>query len=96
MLVFFLGTNAVKDVDSALVSNDPALLLQALHNPALQLVDVDPKNITHYARLLNNKKAEKIAESGDPDSILWIDEIQECVHRGNFQTKHALKREFHN
>ena len=90
---FFLsGVNAVNDVNSALISNDRDAVLAALQNPALQLQNVQPNNITHYLRLLNKKKQEKVEESGDPDVALWIDEIQSCIDLANRQTRLALKR----
>ena len=88
------GVNAVTDVNNALASDDPEAVLRALQNPALQLQNVDPANITHYLRLLNKKRAEKVEQTGDSNSILWIDEIQNCIDTGNLQTKQALKREF--
>ena len=81
-------------MNNALASDDPEAVLRALQNPALQLQNVDPANITHYLRLLNKKRAEKVEQTGDSNSILWIDEIQNCIDTGNLQTKQALKREF--
>jgi len=81
-------------VNDALLSNDRDAVLLALQNPALQLQNVDPTNITHYLRLLNKKKAEKAEESGDPDVLLWIDEIQACIDQANRQTRVALKRKW--
>ena len=94
VMFFFLGVNAVNDVNNALLSNDKEAVLLALQNPALQLHNVDPNNITHYLRLLNKKKAEKAEETGDPDVALWIDEIQACIDLANRQTRIALKRKW--
>jgi len=79
-------------MNEALSANDREAVLCALQNPALKLSNVVPENITHYLRLMNKKKAEKSAETGDPDPALWIEEIQECIDVGNSQTKQALKR----
>ena len=87
-----LGVNAVNDVNSAISLGGPDAVLRSLQNPALQLQNVDPANITHYLRLLNKKKLEKMEETGDPNAMLWIDEIQNCINTGNYQTKQALKR----
>lgn len=86
----------MNDVNKALTSVDRDAVLKSLQNPALQLQNVEPKNITHYVRLLNKKRAEKAAECGDSDVELWIDEIQACIDDGNKQTRIALKREFFN
>ena len=89
---FYSGINAVNDVNNALSLNDRDAVLLALQNPALQLQNVEPRNITHYLRLLNKKKDEKVKDSGDPHVALWIDEIQACIDVANRQTKLALKR----
>lgn len=80
------------DVNEALALDDRESVLLALQNPALQLTNVDPKNITQYIRLMSKKKTQKAEESGDPDAVLWIEDIQECIDRGNLQTRQALKR----
>nr|CAB3256707.1 IQ motif containing GTPase activating protein homolog [Phallusia mammillata] len=83
---------AVNDVNDALASNDRDAILLALQNPALQLTNVEPENITHYLRLMKKKKQEKMEETGDPDAALWIEEIQSCIDQGNHQTRQALKQ----
>nr|XP_039271363.1 ras GTPase-activating-like protein IQGAP1 isoform X2 [Styela clava] len=83
---------AVSSLNDAMDSGDVDTMKQALLDPKLQLENFEPKNLTHYVRLLQKKKEEKSKETGDPNPALWIEEIQGCINEANRQTQIARKQ----
>ena len=76
----------LNSLNEALSSGDKEALLTALLNPALHLINVNPKSTAFYIRILGEKKSEKIAETGDDKFLLSAEDIQESIDLANVYT----------
>ncbi|XP_029430405.1 ras GTPase-activating-like protein IQGAP1 [Rhinatrema bivittatum] len=82
---------AIGLINEALDDGDSKKTLQALQLPAAKLEAVDPKVAQHYQETLVRAKREKAQDTRDDSAVLWLDEIQDGVHRSNKDTLDAQR-----
>ncbi|XP_074862590.1 ras GTPase-activating-like protein IQGAP1 isoform X2 [Carettochelys insculpta] len=82
---------AIGLINEALDEGDPVKTLQALQIPAAKLEGVTPKVAQHYQDTLIRVKREKAQDTRDETAVLWLDEIQDGIHRSNRDTEEAQK-----
>ncbi|XP_039348700.1 ras GTPase-activating-like protein IQGAP1 isoform X3 [Mauremys reevesii] len=82
---------AIGLINEALDEGDPRKTLQALQIPAAKLEGVTPKVAQHYQDTLIRAKREKAQDTQDETAVLWLDEIQDGIHRSNRDTEEAQK-----
>ncbi|KFU87108.1 Ras GTPase-activating-like IQGAP1, partial [Chaetura pelagica] len=80
---------AIGLINEALDEGDSKKTIQALQIPAAKLEDVDPKVAQHYQDTLLRAKREKAQDTQDETAVLWLDEIQDGIHRANKDTEEA-------
>uniref|UniRef100_A0A8C0GD54 IQ motif containing GTPase activating protein 1 n=1 Tax=Chelonoidis abingdonii TaxID=106734 RepID=A0A8C0GD54_CHEAB len=80
---------AIGLINEALDEGDPRKTLQALQIPAAKLEGVTAKVAQHYQDTLIRAKREK--DTRDETAVLWLDEIQDGIHRSNRDTEEAQK-----
>ncbi|CAM5087688.1 unnamed protein product [Natator depressus] len=82
---------AIGLINEALDEGDTRKTLQALQIPAAKLEGVTPKVAQHYQDTLIRAKREKAQDTRDETAVLWLDEIQDGIHRSNRDTEEAQK-----
>ncbi|NXD65361.1 IQGA1 protein, partial [Eolophus roseicapillus] len=80
---------AIGLINEALDEGDTRKTIQALQIPAAKLEGVTPKVAQHYQDTLLRAKREKAQDTQDETAVLWLDEIQEGIHRANKDTEES-------
>ncbi|NWH62008.1 IQGA1 protein, partial [Geococcyx californianus] len=82
---------AIGLINEALDEGDSKKTLQALQIPAAKLEGVAPKVAQHYQDTLLRAKREKAQDTQDETAVLWLDEIQDGIHRANKDTEESQR-----
>ncbi|NXI75371.1 IQGA1 protein, partial [Rhipidura dahli] len=82
---------AIGLINEALDEGDAKKTLQALQTPAAKLEGVTPKVAQHYQDTLLRAKREKAQDTQDETAVLWLDEIQDGIHKANKDTEEAQR-----
>ncbi|NWT21412.1 IQGA1 protein, partial [Vireo altiloquus] len=82
---------AIGLINEALDEGDTKKTLQALQTPAAKLEGVTPKVAQHYQDTLLRAKREKAQDTQDETAVLWLDEIQDGIHKANKDTEEAQR-----
>ncbi|XP_067411480.1 ras GTPase-activating-like protein IQGAP1 isoform X2 [Emydura macquarii macquarii] len=82
---------AIGLINEALDEGDTRKTLQALQIPAAKLEGVTSKVAQHYQDTLIRAKREKAQDTRDETAVLWLDEIQDGIHRSNRDTEEAQR-----
>ncbi|NXI50454.1 IQGA1 protein, partial [Chloroceryle aenea] len=82
---------AIGLINEALDEGDSKKTIQALQIPAAKLEGVAPKVAQHYQDTLLRAKREKAQDTQDETAVLWLDEIQDGIHRANKDTEESEK-----
>uniref|UniRef100_A0A8C0HIM6 IQ motif containing GTPase activating protein 1 n=1 Tax=Buteo japonicus TaxID=224669 RepID=A0A8C0HIM6_9AVES len=82
---------AIGLINEALDEGDTKKTIQALQIPAAKLEGVAPKVAQHYQDTLLRAKREKaqVSDTQDETAVLWLDEIQDGIHRANKDTEES-------
>ncbi|XP_076204365.1 ras GTPase-activating-like protein IQGAP1 isoform X2 [Aptenodytes patagonicus] len=80
---------AIGLINEALDEGDTKKTIQALQIPAAKLEGVAPKVAQHYQDTLLRAKREKAQDTKDETAVLWLDEIQDGIHRANKDTEES-------
>uniref|UniRef100_A0A8C3J7B6 IQ motif containing GTPase activating protein 1 n=1 Tax=Calidris pygmaea TaxID=425635 RepID=A0A8C3J7B6_9CHAR len=80
---------AIGLINEALDEGDAKKTIQALQIPAAKLEGVAPKVAQHYQDTLLRAKREKAQDTQDETAVLWLDEIQDGIHRANKDTEES-------
>ncbi|NXF48020.1 IQGA1 protein, partial [Oceanites oceanicus] len=80
---------AIGLINEALDEGDARKTIQALQIPAAKLEGVAPKVAQHYQDTLLRAKREKAQDTQDETAVLWLDEIQDGIHRANKDTEES-------
>ncbi|NXA08604.1 IQGA1 protein, partial [Sapayoa aenigma] len=80
---------AIGLINEALDEGDCKKTIQALQIPAAKLEGVTPKVAQHYQDTLLRAKREKAQDTEDETAVLWLDEIQDGIHRANKDTEES-------
>ncbi|KAM9223892.1 ras GTPase-activating-like protein IQGAP1 [Leptosomus discolor] len=80
---------AIGLINEALDEGDTKKTIQALQIPAAKLEGVAPKVAQHYQDTLLRAKREKAQDTQDETAVLWLDEIQDGIHRANKETEES-------
>ncbi|NXC89482.1 IQGA1 protein, partial [Cercotrichas coryphoeus] len=82
---------AIGLINEALDEGDTKKTLQALQTPAAKLEGVAPKVAQHYQDTLLRAKREKAQDTKDETAVLWLDEIQDGIHKANKDTEESQR-----
>ncbi|NXJ83687.1 IQGA1 protein, partial [Trogon melanurus] len=82
---------AIGLINEALDEGDTKKTIQALQIPAAKLEGVAPKVAQHYQDTLLRAKREKAQDTRDETAVLWLDEIQDGIHRANKDTEESRR-----
>nr|XP_013809739.1 PREDICTED: ras GTPase-activating-like protein IQGAP1 isoform X2 [Apteryx mantelli mantelli] len=82
---------AIGLINEALDEGDTKKTIQALQIPAAKLEGVTPKVAQHYQDTLLRAKREKAQDTKDETAVLWLDEIQDGIHRANKDTEESQR-----
>ncbi|NWU92404.1 IQGA1 protein, partial [Upupa epops] len=82
---------AIGLINEALDEGDTKKTIQALQIPAAKLEGVVPKIAQHYQDTLLRAKREKAQDTQDETAVLWLDEIQDGIHRANKDTEESKR-----
>ncbi|NXD90791.1 IQGA1 protein, partial [Chaetorhynchus papuensis] len=82
---------AIGLINEALDEGDAKKTLQALQTPAAKLEGVTPKVAQHYQDTLLRAKREKAQDTQDETAVLWLDEIQDGIHKANKDTEESQR-----
>ncbi|NXI16601.1 IQGA1 protein, partial [Irena cyanogastra] len=82
---------AIGLINEALDEGDTRKTLQALQTPAAKLEGVAPKVAQHYQDTLLRAKREKAQDTQDETAVLWLDEIQDGIHKANKDTEESQR-----
>ncbi|TRZ15275.1 hypothetical protein HGM15179_011795 [Zosterops borbonicus] len=82
---------AISLINEALDEGDTKKTLQALQTPAAKLEGVTPKVAQHYQDTLLRAKREKAQDTRDETAVLWLDEIQDGIHKANKDTEESQR-----
>ncbi|NWZ36901.1 IQGA1 protein, partial [Brachypodius atriceps] len=82
---------AIGLINEALDEGDTKKTLQALQTPAAKLEGVAPKVAQHYQDTLLRAKREKAQDTQDETAVLWLDEIQDGIHKANKDTEESQR-----
>ncbi|NXV08024.1 IQGA1 protein, partial [Cettia cetti] len=82
---------AIGLINEALDEGDTTKTLQALQTPAAKLEGVAPKVAQHYQDTLLRAKREKAQDTQDETAVLWLDEIQDGIHKANKDTEESQR-----
>lgn len=82
---------AIGLINEALDEGDTKKTLQALQTPAAKLEGVTPKVAQHYQDTLLRAKREKAQDTKDETAVLWLDEIQDGIHKANKDTEESQR-----
>uniref|UniRef100_A0A8U7P7A5 IQ motif containing GTPase activating protein 1 n=1 Tax=Corvus moneduloides TaxID=1196302 RepID=A0A8U7P7A5_CORMO len=85
---------AIGLINEALDEGDTKKTLQALQTPAAKLEGVTPKVAQHYQDTLLRAKREK-AQVSAVKSVLWLDEIQDGIHKANKDTEESQRCKYY-
>ncbi|NXK40796.1 IQGA1 protein, partial [Piprites chloris] len=80
---------AIGLINEALDEGDSKKTIQALQIPAAKLEGVATKVAQHYQDTLLRAKREKAQDTQDETAVLWLDEIQDGIHRANKDTEES-------
>ncbi|NWU50806.1 IQGA1 protein, partial [Dromas ardeola] len=80
---------AIGLINEALDEGDTKKTIQALQIPAAKLEGVARKVAQHYQDTLLRAKREKAQDTQDETAVLWLDEIQDGIHRANKDTEES-------
>ncbi|XP_009460131.1 PREDICTED: ras GTPase-activating-like protein IQGAP1, partial [Nipponia nippon] len=80
---------AIGLINEALDEGDTKKTIQALQLPAAKLEGVAPKVAQHYQDTLLRAKREKAQDTQDETAVLWLDEIQDGIHKANKDTEES-------
>ncbi|NXK11591.1 IQGA1 protein, partial [Herpetotheres cachinnans] len=80
---------AIGLINEALDEGDSKKTIQALQIPAAKLEGVAPQVAQHYQDTLLRAKREKAQDTQDETAVLWLDEIQDGIHRANKDTEES-------
>ncbi|XP_009982904.1 PREDICTED: ras GTPase-activating-like protein IQGAP1, partial [Tauraco erythrolophus] len=80
---------AIGLINEALDEGDTKKTIQALQIPAAKLEGVASKVAQHYQDTLLRAKREKAQDTQDETAVLWLDEIQDGIHRANKDTEES-------
>ncbi|NXY13966.1 IQGA1 protein, partial [Atrichornis clamosus] len=80
---------AIGLINEALDEGDTKKTIQALQTPAAKLEGVALKVAQHYQDTLLRAKREKAQDTQDETAVLWLDEIQDGIHRANKDTEES-------
>ncbi|KAM6058770.1 ras GTPase-activating-like protein IQGAP1 [Chlamydotis macqueenii] len=80
---------AIGLINEALDEGDAKKTIQALQIPAAKLEGVAPRVAQHYQDTLLRAKREKAQDTQDETAVLWLDEIQDGIHRANKDTEES-------
>ncbi|NXF80125.1 IQGA1 protein, partial [Sclerurus mexicanus] len=82
---------AIGLINEALDEGDSKKTIQTLQIPAAKLEGVVPKVAQHYQDTLLRAKREKAQDTHDETAVLWLDEIQDGIHRANKDTEESKR-----
>ncbi|XP_066052476.1 ras GTPase-activating-like protein IQGAP1 isoform X2 [Chamaea fasciata] len=82
---------AIGLINEALDEGDTKKTLQALQTPAAKLEGVTPTVAQHYQDTLLRAKREKAQDTRDETAVLWLDEIQDGIHKANKDTEESQR-----
>ncbi|NWX34063.1 IQGA1 protein, partial [Notiomystis cincta] len=82
---------AIGLINEALDEGETKKTLQALQTPAAKLEGVAPKVAQHYQDTLLRAKREKAQDTQDETAVLWLDEIQDGIHKANKDTEESQR-----
>uniref|UniRef100_A0A8C5UEY3 IQ motif containing GTPase activating protein 1 n=1 Tax=Malurus cyaneus samueli TaxID=2593467 RepID=A0A8C5UEY3_9PASS len=82
---------AIGLINEALDEGDAKKTIQALQIPAAKLEGVAPKVAQHYQDTLLRAKREKAQDTRDETAVLWLDEIQDGIHKANKDTEESQR-----
>lgn len=82
---------AIGLINEALDEGVTKKTLQALQTPAAKLEGVAPKVAQHYQDTLLRAKREKAQDTQDETAVLWLDEIQDGIHKANQDTEESQR-----
>ncbi|NXM20902.1 IQGA1 protein, partial [Ploceus nigricollis] len=82
---------AIGLINEALDEGDTKKTLQALQTPAAKLEGVAPEVAQHYQDTLLRAKREKAQDTQDETAVLWLDEIQDGIHKANKDTEESQR-----
>ncbi|NWV28250.1 IQGA1 protein, partial [Origma solitaria] len=82
---------AIGLINEALDEGDTKKTIQALQTPAAKLEGVAPKVAQHYQDTLLRAKREKAQDTQDETAVLWLDEIQDGIHKANKDTEESQR-----
>uniref|UniRef100_A0A8C0Z9B0 IQ motif containing GTPase activating protein 1 n=3 Tax=Cyanistes caeruleus TaxID=156563 RepID=A0A8C0Z9B0_CYACU len=82
---------AIGLINEALDEGVTKKTLQALQTPAAKLEGVAPKVAQHYQDTLLRAKREKAQDTQDETAVLWLDEIQDGIHKANKDTEESQR-----
>lgn len=82
---------AIGLINEALDEGDTKKTLQALQTPAAKLEGVALKVAQHYQDTLLRAKREKAQDTQDETAVLWLDEIQDGIHKANKDTEESQR-----
>ncbi|NXE95800.1 IQGA1 protein, partial [Menura novaehollandiae] len=80
---------AIGLINEALDEGDTKKTIRALQTPAAKLEGVALKVAQHYQDTLLRAKREKAQDTQDETAVLWLDEIQDGIHRANKDTEES-------
>ncbi|XP_039242388.1 ras GTPase-activating-like protein IQGAP1 isoform X1 [Pipra filicauda] len=80
---------AIGLINEALDEGDSKKTIRALQIPAAKLEGVAPKVAQHYQDTLLRAKREKAQDTQDETAVLWLDEIQDGIHKANKDTEES-------
>ncbi|XP_015494178.1 ras GTPase-activating-like protein IQGAP1 [Parus major] len=82
---------AIGLINEALDEGVTKKTLQALQTPAAKLEGVAPMVAQHYQDTLLRAKREKAQDTQDETAVLWLDEIQDGIHKANKDTEESQR-----
>nr|KAI8756299.1 ras GTPase-activating-like protein IQGAP1 isoform X2 [Biomphalaria glabrata] len=82
---------AISLINEAIDKGDENETVRVLQLPAAKLRDIHNEEAFHYQVLLARQKDKKAESSQDEAAVLWLDEIQSCVDKGNSNTLEGLR-----
>ncbi|XP_072346576.1 ras GTPase-activating-like protein IQGAP1 [Scyliorhinus torazame] len=82
---------AIGLINEALDRSDPERTVAALLLPSAELADLDFPAARRYHDVLAAAKRQKAQVSRDEAAVLWLEEIQDGIHRSNQDGRNARK-----
>ncbi|XP_025077670.1 ras GTPase-activating-like protein IQGAP1 isoform X2 [Pomacea canaliculata] len=81
---------AIEAINEAINKGDENETLAALQLPAAKLSNIQPAQALHYQILLARAKDSKAETTKDEAAVLWLEEIQAAVDKGNSNAEEGL------